>query len=101
MDTNKSFPIEIAYAAQDSQTMIALIVPPMTTIKAAIELSGVLRRFPDIDLSQQAVGIFGQLKSLDSFVTIGDRIEIYRPLLLDPKEARRLRHLKALAGLTN
>lgn len=101
MDTNKVFAIEIAYAAKDSQTLLSLRVQPMTTIKTAIELSGILQRFPEIDLSQQAVGIFGEIKSLGGFVAAGDRIEIYRPLLLDPKEARRLRHFKTLAGLTN
>jgi len=62
-----------------------------STIETAIERSGVLDIFPEIDLMKQSVGIFGRKKKLSDTVSEGDRVEIYRPLEIDPKEARRLR----------
>lgn len=84
-----SLSIEVAYARADAQEIIALRVAPGTTLREAIERSGVLARFPEIDLARQAVGVFGTLRRLDDGVAEGDRVEIYRNLPADPKERRR------------
>jgi putative ubiquitin-RnfH superfamily antitoxin RatB of RatAB toxin-antitoxin module len=81
--------IEITYAAPSQQYCCALSVSPETTIREAIDLSGILKRFPEIDLTRNKVGIFSQVCQLTDLVKEGDRVEIYRPLLIDPKEARR------------
>ncbi len=81
----------VAYATREEQVIIELSVPDGTTIQEAIQRSGVLSRCPDIDLRRQGVGVFGQARALDYCPRNGDRIEIYRPLVLDPKEARRKR----------
>lgn len=83
--------IEVAYALPEEQVIIALDVPEGTTVQQAIELSGVLERYPHIDLSQQKVGIFGKLQKPDQVLRAGDRVEIYRPLIADPKQMRRER----------
>ncbi|MFV1982125.1 MAG: RnfH family protein [Thiohalomonadales bacterium] len=69
-------------------------ISPETTIEEAIHLSGVLEQFPEIDLKNNKVGVFGKLKKLDSTLLENDRIEIYRPLIADPKESRRKRAAK-------
>jgi len=81
--------IRVAYATREEQVILELSVPDGTTIQEAIERSGILNRYPDIDLRRQGVGVFGQARPLDYCPRTGDRIEIYRPLVLDPKEARR------------
>lgn len=87
----KQITVEVAYAQPDQQRIIALQVAEGTTIEAAIQLSGILMLFPEIDLTKQKVGIFSKPKPLSEILRDGDRIEIYRPLLIDPKEARRKR----------
>lgn len=86
--------IEVAYAKPDCQRIIATHVKEECTIESAIQQSGMLSLFPEIDLSKQAVGIFGKQRQLDDIVKDGDRIEIYRPLMIDPKELRRMRSRK-------
>lgn len=66
-----------------------LEVPDGSTVQQAIELSGVLERFPEIDLQTQKVGIFGKLTKLDSVLENGNRVEIYRPITADPETAER------------
>jgi hypothetical protein len=66
-------------------------VPESSSVEDAIRRSGILERFPEIDLSQQKVGIFGKLVKLDAPLKDGDRIEIYRPIIADPKTVRRRR----------
>lgn len=84
--------IEVAFAAAEAQAMIPIEVPAGTSIAEAIRLSGILTRFPEIQLNDDlAVGIFGQRRSLGWEVADGDRVEIYRALAMDPKEQRRLR----------
>jgi putative ubiquitin-RnfH superfamily antitoxin RatB of RatAB toxin-antitoxin module len=85
--------IEVAYALPERQTLIALEVPAGTTLEQAIALSGICRQYPEIDLAVNRVGIFSKLTTLDAPLQAGDRVEIYRPLLIDPKEARRRRAL--------
>lgn len=91
MEMSKLITVEVAYACPDAQRIIKLQVEPGSTIEKAIDCSGILDNFPDIDLTKQKVGIFSQPKKLTDLLKDGDRIEIYRPLLLDPKEARRKR----------
>ncbi len=86
--------VEVAYAKPEQQTLVALTMPDGATVEAAIQASGLLERFPEIGLSELKLGIFGVACKLDQPVSEGDRIEIYRPLLHDPKEARRQRALK-------
>jgi len=83
--------VEVAYACADRQVVLAVDVPMDASVERAIRDSGILARFPEIDLARQAVGIFGARVALDDMVHAGDRVEIYRPLQVDPKEARRRR----------
>lgn len=84
-------PIEVAYALPDEQAVFSLEVPAGCSVKAAIQRSGVLEAYPQIDLSTDSVGIFAVLVGLDEPVSAHDRIEIYRPLQIDPKAQRRER----------
>ena len=83
--------IEVAYALPKKQIIIPVLVPKGVSVKEAIELSGVLAKFEDIDLATSQVGIFGKVTTLDKTLRNHDRIEIYRPLVADPKEIRRKR----------
>ena len=73
------------------QTLIAVELPEGATLQQALEASGILRRFPQIDLGMHKVGVFGKLKPLDAVLADHDRVEIYRPLLVDPKLSRQRR----------
>jgi putative ubiquitin-RnfH superfamily antitoxin RatB of RatAB toxin-antitoxin module len=83
--------IEIAYALPDKQAILTLQVDYGTTIQEAIAQSDIAEMFPGIDLEKCKVGIFGKLRKPDDVLSAGDRIEIYRPLIADPKEVRRQR----------
>lgn len=89
--------IEVAYAAVDRQVLRALSVPEGTTVREAVLKSGIGEEFPELDLSECPLGIFGKVVTDPQvrLIQAGDRIEIYRPLLADPKEVRRLRAAKA------
>jgi uncharacterized protein len=86
--------IEVAYAKPDQQVIITLSIPEEMTVYQAIQASGLLERFPEIDANPITAGIFGTVCKLDQNLQQGDRIEIYRPLVFDPKEARRQRAAK-------
>jgi len=86
--------ISVCYASDRQEWLRALQVEQGTTIGAAIERSGVLEAFPDINLTTQAVGIYAKKKTLDTVLRERDRIEIYRPLVADPKDSRRRRAAK-------
>lgn len=90
---DKQVSIEVAYAAEDKHIIVPLTIAVMT-IEQAIQHSNIIEQFPEINLAVNKVGIFGELRSLDEMVTEGDRIEIYRPLKIDPKQARRNRAKK-------
>ena len=90
---DKQVSIEVAYAAEDKHLIVPLTIDVMT-IEQAIQHSNILEQFPEIDLAINKVGIFGELRTLDEMVAEGDRIEIYRPLKIDPKQARRNRAKK-------
>ncbi len=83
--------VEVVYALPAVQRLKQITVPPGTTVQQAIERSGILQDFPEIDLTKNKVGVFGKLTRLDAPLKDGDRVEIYRPLLADPKEVRRKR----------
>ena len=90
--------IEVSYATPELQKLLAFHAPPPLTIEQAIEKSGILRYFPEIDLTKNKVGIFSKVKKLDQPLRDNDRVEIYRPLIADPKAARKKRaEKKALA----
>lgn len=85
------FSIEVAYASPQKQKIIKLTLSQPITIHAAILQSGILDLFPEIDLEKSEVGIWSEIKSLSALVSPGDRIEIYRSLHIDPKQARVIR----------
>jgi len=99
-NNERSLKVQVCYALPEKNFIKELNVSPGTTIAQAIEASGVLHSHPEIDLSQHRLGIFGKLKTAESELREGDRIEIYRPLQADPKETRRRRaaHRKATKG---
>jgi len=82
---------EVVYALPDRQTLLKKSAPAGTTVAEAIALSGVSDKHPEIDLAVNKLGIFGKLTKADTVLRDKDRIEIYRPLLADPKEVRRRR----------
>ncbi len=81
--------VGVCYAEADRQLWMRLEVPDGSDIAQTIELSGILKQFPEIDLSQQKVGIFGKIVKLDAEVKDGDRVEIYRQITADPKQVKR------------
>lgn len=91
MEKNKFIQVEVAYAKPDKQMVVSLEMPTFSTIEAIILQSNILKFFPEIDLTRQSIGIFGKISQLSDYAREGDRIEIYRSLLIDPKEARRKR----------
>ena len=93
-DETEDIEVEVVYAREDVQTVVQLRVPQGTTVRRAIENSGVLDEFSDIDLACDAVGVYGAVCELDDSLVAGDRVEIYRPLRADPKIARRRRAAK-------
>jgi putative ubiquitin-RnfH superfamily antitoxin RatB of RatAB toxin-antitoxin module len=81
--------IGVAYTEPEDQLWIRLEVPDGSTVMDAIERSGLLARFPHIDLGAQKVGIFGKITTLDAPLKEGDRVEVYRPIIADPALVRR------------
>jgi len=90
-ESEKRIYVEVAYARPDEQLIIPLEVEEGTTASEAIERSGILERFPEIDLDKNKIGIFGKLARPAQPLREKDRVEIYRPLKADPKETRRRR----------
>ena len=83
--------VEIAYALPVLQVLRKIKVPIGTTLEQAVQISGVMNLFPEIDLNKNRLGIFSQFAKRETILQSCDRVEIYRPLSVDPKEARRLR----------
>jgi hypothetical protein len=100
--SNKRVPaqirVEVTYALRDRQALIAVELPEGGTVEQAIQRSGVLTAFPEIELQRAKVGIFGRPIALGTPVRDGDRVEIYRPLSADPKELRRRKAARASRG---
>jgi len=91
MANNESFQVEVAYAKPDVQVLLTVDAAEGMTIREVIERSGLLEQFPEIELASAKVGIFSKLSKFDSTVRAKDRIEIYRPLIADPKAVRKQR----------
>ncbi|MFP5393889.1 MAG: RnfH family protein [Gammaproteobacteria bacterium] len=86
--------VQVCYATAQWEVLRALDVPQGTTIEQALCQSGVLDELPEVDLATHPVGLYGKKKPLDTVLRERDRIEIYRPLVADPKESRRKRAVK-------
>ncbi len=91
MENAELIEVEVSYALPDTQMIVPVKVHADATIEEAIQHSGILETFPEIDLKKNKVGVFGKLAKLGATLRPGDRIEIYRPLIADPKEIRRQR----------
>lgn len=87
--------VQVCYASEGVQFLRDLQVDAGTTLEQAVRLSGVLDAAPEIDLDKMAVGIYSKKKTLDTVLREHDRVEIYRPLIADPKNARRRRKAQA------
>ena len=83
--------VQVCYASEGVQFLRELQVEPGTTLEQAVRLSGVLTATPEIDLDKMVVGIYAKKKTLDTVLRAHDRVELYRPLIADPKQARRRR----------
>lgn len=90
-ENDNKIKVEVAFARPDTQLIVSLEVPPDATVEEVIGLSGIMEKFPEIDLAENKVGVFGKLTKLGNTLREGDRIEIYRKLIADPKEVRRRR----------
>ncbi|MEH0368943.1 RnfH family protein [Vibrio mimicus] len=90
--------VEVVYALPHEQRVLKLVVEQSATVEDIIRTSGILQMYPEIDLAVNKVGIFSRNVKLDAKVRDKDRIEIYRPLLADPKEIRRKRAEQAKAA---
>lgn len=89
--TDETIHVEVAYAREEQQALLPVQGPEGLTIAEAIERSGIIQRFPEIDLAANKVGVFGKMAKLDTALADGDRVEIYPPLIADPKQARKSR----------
>lgn len=87
----KQIKVEVAYARPETQALLSLFVDEGTTVVEAIRLSGILEKFSDINLEENKLGIFGKITAADTVLRDKDRVEIYRPLIADPKASRRKR----------
>jgi len=81
--------VGVAYADKFKRTWLKLDVPDGSSVRDAIEHSGLIQQYPDIDLESQRVGIFGKFTKLDAKIKDGDRVEIYRPITADPETVPR------------
>ena len=93
--------VEVAYALAEKQSLISLEVKEGSTLKEAIDASGILRQYKQIDLSKDRVGIFSKFATLDTVLREKDRVEIYRPLEADPKKVRKERAAQSKAMQVN
>lgn len=91
MNNASEITVEVAYALPDEQLIVPIMVKDGITAENAIYASGILKKFPEIDLAVNKIGVFGKLTKLDTVLRHLDRVEIYRPLIADPKEVRKQR----------
>jgi len=89
--------VEVVYALPGRQVLVGIDVPPGTTLMEAIDRSGIREAFDDLEVDPEQVGVFGHKQPPDHVLRDGDRVEIYRPLIADPKEVRRARARKKRA----
>lgn len=83
--------IDVCYALPEKQLLIKVKLPEGSTLQQALEASGVLVKHPEIDLKKNKFGVFAKLSKVDTVLRDRDRVEIYRPLIADPKEVRKQR----------
>lgn len=83
--------VDVCYALATKQEVVRLTLPERANLQQALEASGLLAKFPEIDIKKNKFGIWNKLSKLDSLLRNQDRIEIYRPLIADPKEVRKQR----------
>ena len=88
---NNTMTVEVVYALAQQQTLLKVQLPTESTVAQAIQASGILAKHPEIDLATNKLGVFGKLTKADAVLRDKDRVEIYRPLIADPKEVRRQR----------
>lgn len=86
--------IEVVYALPEGADAVSIALPSGATAADAVQASGILQRHPEIDLGRQKLGVYGKVVDAAALLADGDRVEIYRPLAMDPKEARRRRAKK-------
>lgn len=91
MAMTRPIEVEVAYARHERQLIVKLTVAQGTTAQQAVELSRIAEQFPEIDLANLQLGVFGKAVKPDTVLREHDRVEIYRPLTADPKEVRRRR----------
>lgn len=91
MSTTETIHVAVAYARADRQDVIPLVLPAGTTLLQAVEASGLPAKYPEIDLAKGKFGIYSKLAKPDTVLRDRDRVEIYRPLIADPKEVRKQR----------
>jgi putative ubiquitin-RnfH superfamily antitoxin RatB of RatAB toxin-antitoxin module len=89
MAETETIVVEVVYALAERQALVSITIPAGATAGDALEQSGIARQFPEQDLSACKLGIWGRLADRDQLLKDGDRVEIYRPLNIDPREARR------------
>lgn len=86
-----SIHIEVVYALPERQELVRINLPAGSSLQQAIEASGLPQKHPEIDLASARFGIYGKLSKADAILREKDRVEIYRPLIADPKEVRKQR----------
>jgi uncharacterized protein len=101
MENADKIDVEVCYALPERQTLIAIKLHAGATVEEAIRHAGILEKHPEIDLNTNKVGVFGKLSRLDALLRPGDRVEIYRPLIADPKESRRQKAAAEKSGVNN
>ena len=83
--------VEVCYAQSATQALVGVKLPAGATLQQALESSGLLQKYPEIDLKKNKFGVWNKLSKLDTPLRDKDRVEIYRPLIADPKEVRKQR----------
>lgn len=89
--TERTITVEVVYALPAKQEILSVRLPEGATLRQAVESSGVLQKYPEIDLAKNKFGVFAKLTKPDAVLRDRDRVEIYRPLIADPKEVRKQR----------
>ena len=89
MPVSEQIAVEVVFGRPDSQSLVALSLEKGATVADAIDQSGLAEKYPDESLSELSTGIWGQIVDRELVLKDGDRVEIYRPLQLDPRESRR------------
>jgi len=89
--TPATISVEVIYALPQRQELIRLKLPAGSTLQQAVQSSGLLEKYPEIDLARNKVGIYAKLGKADTVLRDRDRVEIYRPLIADPREVRKQR----------